>query len=69
MEARAITRHVGVPATKLRQLIDHIRLKPVEEALSILRFSPRPVAKVVEKRGGMSYNVDTFKDTWKLLSK
>ena len=49
MEARAITRHVGVPATKLRQLIDHIRLKPVEEALSILRFSPRPVAKVVEK--------------------
>ena len=49
MEARAITRHVGIPATKLRQLIDHIRLKPVEEALSILRFSPRPVAKVVEK--------------------
>ena len=27
------------------------------------------LAKVVEKRGGMSYNVDTFKDTWKLLSK
>jgi len=27
------------------------------------------LAKAVEKRGGMSYNVDTFKDTWKLLSK
>ena len=27
------------------------------------------LAKEVEKRGGMSYNVETFRDTWKLLSK
>jgi len=27
------------------------------------------LAKAVEKRGGLSYNVETFKDTWKLLSK
>lgn len=34
---------------KMRQIVDVIRGKPVEEALTILRFSPRPVAKVVEK--------------------
>ena len=27
------------------------------------------LAKEVEKRGGLSYNVETFRDTWKLLSK
>ena len=49
MEARAIYKQIGVPATKVRQLIDLIRGKPVEEALSTLRFSPRPVAKLLEK--------------------
>ena len=49
MEARAVARHVGVPATKVRQVIDLIRGKPVEEALTILRFSSRHVAKTVEK--------------------
>ena len=49
MEARAIQRQLGVPATKVRQVIDLIRGKPVEEALTILRFSPRPVAQVVAK--------------------
>ena len=49
MEARAKTRNIGVPATKLRQVIDLIRHKPVTEALSILRFSSRFVAKTVEK--------------------
>ena len=49
MEARATTRNIGVPATKLRQVVDLIRNKPVEEALSILRFSSRHVAKTVEK--------------------
>jgi len=49
MEARAIQRHIGVPATKVRQLIDLIRGKPVGEALTVLQFSPRPVARVLEK--------------------
>ena len=40
MEARAILKQVGIPATKMRQLIDLVRGKPVEEALTILRFSP-----------------------------
>lgn len=49
MRARAVARQVGVPATKVRQVIDLIRNRPVEEALSILRFSNRGVAKTVEK--------------------
>ena len=49
MEARAYQSNIGVPATKVRQIIDLIRNKPVEEALNILRFSPKPVSKVIEK--------------------
>ena len=49
MRARAVARQVGVPATKVRQVIDLIRNRPVEEALTILRFSNRAVAKTVEK--------------------
>ena len=49
MEARAVARQIGVPATKVRQVVDLIREKPVEDALSVLRFLSKPVAKVVEK--------------------
>ena len=49
MEARAVAKQVGVPATKVRQVIDLVRGKSVDEALTILRFSSRHVAKVVEK--------------------
>lgn len=49
MEARAIQRHLGIPATKVRQVIDLIRGKPVEEALAILQYLPRRAAGTVEK--------------------
>lgn len=49
MESRAITRNIGVPATKVRQIIDLIRGKQVEEAMTILSFCSRHVAKIVEK--------------------
>jgi len=49
MEAKAILMQIGVPATKVRQVIDQVRGKTVEDALSVLRFSSRPVAKAVEK--------------------
>ncbi|MCY3739329.1 MAG: 50S ribosomal protein L22 [Gemmatimonadaceae bacterium] len=49
MEARAVHRHIGIPVTKMRQVIDLIRGKPVEEALAILQFSPRLAARVAEK--------------------
>ena len=40
---------MGVPATKVRQVIDLIRNRPVEEALTILRFSNRAAARTIEK--------------------
>jgi large subunit ribosomal protein L22 len=49
VEARAIHRHIGIPATKMRQVIDLIRGKPVEEALAILQYTPRLAARVAEK--------------------
>jgi large subunit ribosomal protein L22 len=49
METRAVTKNIGVPATKVRQIIDLIRGKPVAEAMTILSFSSRHVAKVIEK--------------------
>ncbi len=49
LEARAVHRHIGIPVTKMRQVIDLIRGKPVEEALAILQFSPRLAARVAEK--------------------
>lgn len=49
MEARAVQRHIGIPATKMRQVIDLIRGKPVGEAHAILRYVSRRAAQVVEK--------------------
>jgi large subunit ribosomal protein L22 len=49
MQARAIQRDIGIPATKVRQVIDLIRGKPVEEALAILQYSPRRAAGIIEK--------------------
>lgn len=49
MEARAIQRNIGVPATKVRLLIDLIRGKAVGEALLVLQFSSRPLARTIEK--------------------
>ena len=37
MESRAVLKQIGMPATKVRQVVDLVRGKPVEEALSIQR--------------------------------
>jgi len=49
MEARAVQRDIGIPATKVRQVIDLIRGKSVEEALAILQHAPRFSARIIEK--------------------
>ncbi|MDD5082114.1 MAG: 50S ribosomal protein L22 [Dehalococcoidales bacterium] len=49
MEVRAIVRDTGISARKLRLLVDLVRGKKVDEALSILRFVPTPNARVVAK--------------------
>jgi large subunit ribosomal protein L22 len=64
MEAVALSKHIGYPARKVRQVADLIRGRNVEEALEILKLSPRvaaiPMSKtvrsamhnMVNKKGG-----------------
>lgn len=52
MEAKAIARYVRVAPRKVRDVVDTIRNKDLDEALSILRYTSRgaaePVAKLVK---------------------
>jgi large subunit ribosomal protein L22 len=49
MEARAVARYVRVSPRKARLMVDLIRGKSVNEARTILRFSPQAAAEIVEK--------------------
>ena len=49
IEGRATSRYVRTSAQKAKLVLDLIRGKKVDEALATLRFSPRRVAKDVEK--------------------
>jgi large subunit ribosomal protein L22 len=49
MEAKAINRYIGTSPRKMRLVIDLIRGKAVEEALSILHFTPKHAAKTAEQ--------------------
>ncbi len=49
MEAKATGKYIKGSPQKARLVIDQIRGKDVEEALSILQFSPKGAAKVIEK--------------------
>jgi large subunit ribosomal protein L22 len=49
MEVRAVAKNTGVPPFKARLLLDIVRGKKVDEALSILKFLPSPTARVVAK--------------------
>ena len=49
MEVRAVTRYVRVAPRKARLVTELIKGKPVEEALTILRFVPKKAARLVDK--------------------
>ena len=49
MEVRAVAKHTGIPASKIRPLVNMVRGKKVDEALTLLQFTPTPKAKVVAK--------------------
>jgi large subunit ribosomal protein L22 len=49
MEVRAISKDTGVSPRKLRLLVNLVRGKKVDEALSILKFAPTPNARIVAK--------------------
>ncbi|HEY5533781.1 MAG TPA: 50S ribosomal protein L22 [Ignavibacteria bacterium] len=67
MEARAIKRFEGSSPRKMRLVVDLIREKRMDEAISILRFSKKHPAKVVEKTLLSAYsNLINKLDTGKL---
>ena len=49
METRAILRGVRLSAQKGRLVADQVRGKPVDQALSILSFSPKKGAQIIRK--------------------
>lgn len=49
MEVRAVVKNTGMPVRKMRPLIDMVRGKKVDEALTLLKFVPTPKAQIVAK--------------------
>ncbi|OIO04292.1 MAG: 50S ribosomal protein L22 [Desulfovibrionaceae bacterium CG1_02_65_16] len=49
MEAKAIAKYLRVSARKVRIVAENIKGKPVEDALNILRFTPKKSAKLISK--------------------
>jgi large subunit ribosomal protein L22 len=49
MEVRAVAKNTGLPASKVRPLVDMVRGKRVDEALALLQFTPTPKAKFLAK--------------------
>lgn len=49
MEAKSMTRNIRMSPQKARLVADLIRGKQVEEALHILRFTPKKAARILHK--------------------
>ncbi len=48
-EVRAVSRYIGISPQKVRRVIDQVRGKQPDEALTLLRFMPQAAAKPVAK--------------------
>ena len=49
MEVKAVAKDTGMPAAKMRPLVDMVRGKRVDEALNLLRYTPSPKARLIAK--------------------
>jgi large subunit ribosomal protein L22 len=49
MEVRAVSKNTGVSPRKVRLLVNMVRGKNVDEALTVLKFAPTPTARIVAK--------------------
>ncbi len=49
MEVKAIAKDTGLSPKRMRPLADMVRGKKIDEALSLLQFTPTPKARVVAK--------------------
>ena len=68
MESRASLKHARISARKVKIVIDLIRGKDVNEALAILKFTPKAASPLVEKlvksaiaNAENNHNMDTGK--------
>ncbi len=67
MEAKAVARYVRISPRKVRPVVDLVRGKSVDEALAILKFTPKrasaPVAKVIRSAAANAeHNYDLDRD-------
>ena len=49
MEAKAVARFIRMSPRKVRQVVDLVRGKPVEEAINLLHFTTKRSSRPVEK--------------------
>jgi len=49
MEARAVARYIRMSPRKIRQVVDLVRGRSVEEAINVLHFTPKRGSLPVEK--------------------
>lgn len=49
MKVKVVAKDIGIPARKMRRVVDLVRGKDVEEALITLSFMPSPAARAVAK--------------------
>ena len=49
MEVKAVANDTGIASRKVYPLVDMVRGRMVDEALTMLRFTPTPVARTVTK--------------------
>ncbi|MCC5912593.1 MAG: 50S ribosomal protein L22 [Clostridiaceae bacterium] len=49
MEARAIAKFIRIAPRKAQQVVDLVRGKQIDEALAILKYTPKAAAPIVEK--------------------
>ncbi|MFC1961819.1 50S ribosomal protein L22 [Chloroflexota bacterium] len=49
MEVRAVVKHTGISAKRLRPMVDMVRGKKVDEALGLLQYTRSPLSNIVAK--------------------
>ncbi len=49
MEVKSVSKNTGISARKMRVIVDLVRGKKVNDALTILKFTPSPHARFVAK--------------------
>jgi len=49
VEVRAVAKNTGISARKMRPLVNMVRGKMVNDALTLLKFTPTPKAQVLAK--------------------